>query len=196
MYKIRFLLPLLLICVLFLPGCGKEAVQPTQAPAAEQTAFTPITPGRLTIAVSPDLAPMEFVTYPSDDSECLLAGFDISLGEYLAAAMELEVQWLPMDFDSCLEAVEEGRADMAISAVAWTATRAEKFSLSIPYSPYKGTADVVVMATDAEALTEIVNTVLSQAESAGCYAQWYTHAKDDAINGYEVSFDSRGQVIS
>lgn len=201
MVKIRTkLLPLVL---LLLAGCAKEAPQAAPALPAEpapaetaQTLFVPVTPGRLSIAVSPDLAPMEFVIPAgADESAFLLAGFDISLGEHLAQAMELEAVWLPMDFESCLRAVEDGTADMAISSVAWTAARAEKFNLSNPYIPYKGTADVVVMAMGADALTRTVNTVLEQAEQAGCYTQWYSQAKADALGGMEITFGSDGAVL-
>lgn len=193
---------LILLLSFLLTGCTAEAApsQPSSEAApsseAQQSAFVPAVPGRLSIAVSPDLAPMEFVIPAEDDENTLLlAGFDISLGEYLADAMELEVQWLPMEFEDCLHAVEDGAADMAISSIAWTAARQERFSLSNPYIPYKGTADVVVMQSGAEALTQIVNTVLEQAEQAGCYTQWYSQAKTDALSGVEVTFGSSGPVL-
>lgn len=211
-FPVKPILFFILVCAL--SGCAKEAppAAPTvpaetgqavpaeagQAVPAEtgQTTFVPITPGFLSIAVSPDLAPMEFVVpSPEGEDTLLLAGFDISLGEYLADALELEVQWLPMGFEGCLSAVENGTADMAISSVAWTAARQERFNLSNPYIPYNGTADVVVMRTGADALTQTVNTVLEQAKQAGCYAQWYSQAKTDALNGVEITFGSDGAAL-
>lgn len=191
--------PILFIVLVFLlSGCAKEAppAAPTVPAETGQTAFVPVTPGFLSIAVSPDLAPMEFVVpSPEGGDAFLLAGFDISLGEYLADALELEVRWLPMGFEECLSAVENGSADMAISSVGWTAARQERFNLSNPYIPYQGTADVVVMQAGADALTQTVNTVLEQAEQAGCYARWYSQAKTDALKGVEITFDADGAPL-
>lgn len=200
MKKLHCAVILLLILPMLFPGCAKQEKAPIPESSeieteTEQKHFIPVTPGKLTIAVSPDLAPMEFVVAADGSDDILLAGFDISLGEYIASAMELKVTWLPMDFESCLDAVENKTADMAISAVAWTTERQARFRLSDAYVPYKGTADVVVMHADASALAETVNTILAQAEEAGCYAPWYTEAKEKARTGYEVSFDSHGQVI-
>lgn len=196
---------LFFILVCALSGCAKEAppAAPTvpaetgQAVPAEirQTAFVPITPGFLSIAVSPDLAPMEFVVPSSEEETLLLAGFDISLGEYIADGLELEVMWLPMGFEGCLAAVEDGTADMAISSVKWTDSRQARFNLSDPYIPYKGTADVVVMHAGADALTRSVNTMLAQAEQAGCYALWYAQAKTDALKGVEITFGADGAPL-
>lgn len=191
--------PILFIVLVFLlSGCAKEAPQsePSIPAETEPAVFVPVTPGFLSIAVSPDLAPMEFVVpSPEGGDAFLLAGFDISLGEYLADALELEVRWLPMGFEECLSAVEDGTADMAISSVGWTAARQERFNLSDPYIPYQGTADVVVMRTGADALTQTVNTVLEQAEQAGCYTRWYSQAKTDALGGMEVTFGPDGTPL-
>ncbi len=198
MAKFRSQWILTIVLAFLLCGCARKAPPAESTAPAEtgQAAFSPIVPGRLSIAVSPDLAPMEFVIPAEDDeNELLLAGFDISLGEYLADALELEVQWLPMGFEDCLHAVEEGTADMAISSIAWTASRQERFNLSNPYIPYTGTADVVVMHAGADALTQTVNTVLEQAEQAGCYTRWYAQAKTDALNGVEITFGSDGAVL-
>lgn len=199
-FRAKIIFPLVL---LLLSGCAKiapqaEPISPAESAPPETTmaAFVPVTAGKLSIAVSPDLAPMEFVI-PAEHSEneLLLAGFDISLGEYLADALELEANWLAMDFDSCLLAVEEGTADMAISSIAWTAAREERFNLSNPYIPYKGTADVVVMPAGADSLMQSVNTALELAEQAGCYSQWYSQAKTDALSGVEITFGSDGAVL-
>ena len=42
-----------------------------------------VTPGKLTVAISPDFAPMEFVIY-TEDGSTEYAGFDVMLAEYLA----------------------------------------------------------------------------------------------------------------
>ena len=85
--------------------------------------------GKLTVAISPDFAPMEFVIY-TEDGSTTYAGFDVMLAEYLAKEMGLELQLMPMDFGACQTAVQMGTVDMSISGFSKTDERAENFCLS------------------------------------------------------------------
>ena len=85
--------------------------------------------GKLTVAISPDFAPMEFVIY-TEDGSTTYAGFDVMLAEYLAKELGLELQLMPMDFGACQTAVQMGTVDMSISGFSKTDERAENFCLS------------------------------------------------------------------
>jgi polar amino acid transport system substrate-binding protein len=85
--------------------------------------------GKLTVAISPDFAPMEFVIY-TEDGTTQYAGFDVMLAEYLADGLGLELQIMPMDFGACQTAVQMGTVDMSISGFSKTAERAENYNLS------------------------------------------------------------------
>ena len=85
--------------------------------------------GKLTVAISPDFAPMEFVIY-TEDGSTTYAGFDVMLAEYLAKEMGLELQIMPMDFGACQTAVQMGTVDMSISGFSKTEERAENYCLS------------------------------------------------------------------
>ena len=87
-----------------------------------------VTPGKLTVALSPDFAPMEFV-----DMDGNFAGFDVSLAQYIADELGLELVIMPMSFDACQTAVEMGSVDMAISGFSWTEKRAQYYNLSDYY---------------------------------------------------------------
>ena len=145
MKKIIALALATLMALSLFAGCGAtapEATPATEAPAADApVADAPATEapaasniklvneGKLTVAISPDFAPMEFVIF-GDDGSAQYAGFDVMLAEYLAAEMGLELQIMPMDFGACQTAVQMATVDMSISGFSKTEERAENYSLS------------------------------------------------------------------
>lgn len=100
-------------------GCG----------ASTSSEFKPVVDGKLTVAISPDFAPMEFVIY-TEEGTTQYAGFDVMLAEYLAEGLGLELNIMPMDFGACQTAVQMGKVDMSISGFSKTAERAENYNLS------------------------------------------------------------------
>ncbi|MBQ4425587.1 MAG: transporter substrate-binding domain-containing protein [Lachnospiraceae bacterium] len=120
-------------------GCG-------QAEAKVKT----ITPGVLTVALSPDFAPMEFVD-TSKTGQDQYVGFDVFLAKYLAEEFELKLEIKPMGFDACQAAVQAGAVDMSISGFSYLPERAENFNLSDYY--YAGeneTAQIIITSAENE----------------------------------------------
>ena len=122
---ISMLLAVLMIASLF-AGCGAS-----QAPAANSGIKT-VTPGKLTVAISPDFAPMEFVD-PSKEGQDMYVGFDVTLSKYIAESMGLELVIMPMSFDACQTAVYSGTVDISVSGFSWTEERAENYNISNYY---------------------------------------------------------------
>ena len=118
---VSLLLSVLMIAGIF-AGCGSTA---TNDSANVKT----VTSGKLTVATSPDFAPMEFVD-PTKEGQDMYVGFDLTLAAYIADSMGLELEIMPMSFDACQTAVYAGTVDMAISGFSWTEERAEKYNLS------------------------------------------------------------------
>lgn len=115
-----------------LAGCGKTTdPNPTQSDGPV-TEFTTVEAGKLTVALSPDFAPMEFVDVTKTGQDQFV-GFDPTLARYIAAELGLELVITPMDFNACQTAVSMGSVDMAISGFSWTAPRAENYNLSDTY---------------------------------------------------------------
>ena len=98
----------------------------------KNTNVSTITPGKLTVAISPDFAPMEFVD-PTKTGQDMYVGFDVILANYIADELGLELVIMPMSFDACQTAVYTGTVDMSISGYSWTSDREEKFNLSDYY---------------------------------------------------------------
>ena len=131
-------------------GCKKEAKKTT-----------------LTVAISPDFAPMEFVD-TSKTGQDQYVGFDITLANYLAQELGLTLELKAMSFDACQTAVQLGSVDMSISGFSWTAEREENFLLSDYYVAGDNETKQVVIT-----LKEKENTVT---ESAG-FSGWKVGAQ-------------------
>ena len=89
-------------------------------------------PKTLTVAISPDFAPMEFVDTTKTGQDQYV-GFDISLAKFIAQEMGRTLVLKPMSFDACQAAVQTGSVDMSISGFSYTAERAENYNLSDYY---------------------------------------------------------------
>ena len=91
-----------------------------------------VTEGKLTVAISPDFAPMEFVD-PTKTGQDMYVGFDVILANYVADSLGLELVLMPMSFDACQTAVYTGAVDMSISGYSWTEDREKNANLSNYY---------------------------------------------------------------
>ena len=128
---IALLLAVLMVAALF-TGCGKSSEN------------------ILTVATSPDFAPMEFCDV-SKTGQDQYVGFDIMLAKYIADELGMELEILPMSFDSCPTAVTSGKATLAISGFSWMEDRAANYNLSDYY--YAGdneTEQVIITLKDKE----------------------------------------------
>ena len=130
MKKIIALALATLMALSLFAACGASAPAATEAPAAP-TVKT-VTPGKLTVAISPDYAPMEFVD-PTKSGQDMFVGFDPTLAKYIAESMGLELMIMPMSFDACQTAVYAGTVDMSVSGFSWTEERAANYNISDYY---------------------------------------------------------------
>ena len=137
MKKILALTLSILMLVCTLSGCGSSNSGNSETYYEISGNFTDvsidtITEGKLTVAISPDFAPMEFVD-PTKTGQDMYVGFDVILANYIADELGLELVLMPMSFDACQTAVYAGTVDMSISGFSWTADRAENANLSTYY---------------------------------------------------------------
>ena len=114
------------------PGSNEDVSYYTVSGNFKNVSITTLTEGKLTVAISPDFAPMEFVD-PTQEGQDMFVGFDVTLSKYIAESLGLELVIMPMSFDACQTAVYTGTVDMSISGYSWTEDRAEKYNLSDYY---------------------------------------------------------------
>ncbi len=67
----------------------------------------------LLIGISPDYAPFAFLE-EDEDGERVCAGSDVSLGDYIAQELGVEARYVEMEFEECLEAVQDGEVDLVL----------------------------------------------------------------------------------
>ena len=107
--------------------------------------------GVLTVALSPDFSPMEFVDASKSGQEQYV-GFDVSLAKYIAEYIGVDLTIEAMGFDACQTAVYTATVPISISGWSWTEERAENYNLSDYY--YAGDNEteqvILVRAADTE----------------------------------------------
>ena len=134
--------------ILALAACGSSAPKENQALANIKKS------GVLTVALSPDFSPMEFVD-SSQEGQQSYVGFDVTLARYLAEELGVQLEIQAMSFDACQTAVSSGNIPISISGYSWTESRAENYELSDYY--YAGDNEteqvLLIRAEDAEKFT-------------------------------------------
>ena len=109
--------------------------------------------GRLTVATEPYFPPQEFID-ESKTGQDRFVGADMALARLIAERMGVALEIVPLDFAEVLTSVEEGRYDLAVSALAFTQNRAAVLELSKGY--YYSSEDVasgmLIRRADADSI--------------------------------------------
>ena len=148
-----------------LAACGSSTTETTAAAeteAAESTeetegveAVQTVTPGKLTVATSPDFAPYEF--YAIDETgEPHLAGFDMSLAQYIADYMGLELEVIPMDFDGTIMELSQGNVDLGMAGYSPSPDREDIMDFSDIY--ISGGQSFVCLKDNADKFASLEDT--------------------------------------
>lgn len=112
--------------------------------------------GKLLVAMEPYFPPQEFLDL-SKTGQAQFVGADVELAKRIAERMGVELEIVPMEFSRVLFAVADGECDLAISALAYTPSRAVMITLSKGYY-YSGTtvsSGMVIRTKDRDEITSI-----------------------------------------
>jgi polar amino acid transport system substrate-binding protein len=144
---IAVILAVLMLTALCACGAKKE-----EAPA---NPYGLVSPGKLTVATSPDFAPYEF--YAIDGSgDPQLAGFDIALAGYIAAKMGLELEMVPIDFDGVLMELQTKKVDLGIAGLSPDPDRMNSMDFSDIY--YMGGQSFVTVKGNEDKFQTLADT--------------------------------------
>lgn len=116
--------------------------------------FETVTPGKLTVATSPDFAPYEF--YAIVDGEPVLAGFDVALAQYIADYLGLELEIIPMDFDGVLNELASGGVDLGMAGLSPDPKRMDAMDFSDVY--YQGGQSFVTTQANKDLFKSLEDT--------------------------------------
>ena len=142
----------LLCCAVFALGsCKKESQSAAYDKALAAIDYDPSQYTKtLTVARSPDFAPMEFYDTAKSGNDAIV-GFDVLLATFIAKELGMKLVIDPMSFDASMAAVTSGNADLAISGFSWTAKRAETFLISDYYVAGENETEQILITTKEKA---------------------------------------------
>lgn len=119
----------------------------TEAATEAAAELTTVTPGKLTVATSPDFAPYEFYAIGEDGTPAL-AGFDMALAQYIADYVGLELEVVTVDFDGVLSELQTKSVDLGMAGLSPDEKRMGIMDFSDLY--YKGGQSLVTVKANAE----------------------------------------------
>jgi polar amino acid transport system substrate-binding protein len=93
--------------------------------------------GKIVVGTSADYPPFEFI---NEENE--FDGFDIVLMEEIANRLGVEIEWQDIAFDGLIAALQAGKIDSIIAAMAATPERDEQVDFTINY--YEGSDAILV----------------------------------------------------
>ena len=110
--------------------------------------------GYIELCTEPYFAPFEFVD-PSKTGDDQYVGVDIEIAKYIAEKIGVELRIVPLDFTAVLAGIADGKYDMAISAIAYSPSRAEAMRLSNVYKPNSGGYGFLTRAEDVDKYSSV-----------------------------------------
>ena len=139
------------LMMLSLVACGKksdeEPVVADDGNETVETGYKLVSDGILTVSMSTDFAPMEFVDLTKTGQEKYV-GSDVELAKFIADYLGLELLIKPMDFDTCQASVANCIVDCSISGYSYTAQRAASYLLSEDYFSEGDSGQVALIAKE------------------------------------------------
>ncbi len=139
------------LMMLSLVACDKkseeEPVVADDGNETVETGYKLVSDGVLTVSMSTDFAPMEFVDLTKTGQEKYV-GSDVELAKFIADYLGLELLIKPMDFDTCQASVANGIVDCSISGYSYTAQRAASYLLSEDYFSEGDSGQVALIAKE------------------------------------------------
>ena len=131
---IAIVLAALMVCAMLTACGGKEA-----------SGLKTVEPGKLIMATNAAFPPYEFI----EGNE--VVGIDAEIAGAIAEKLGLELQIDDMEFDSIIESVKGGKADMGLAGMTVTEERKEVVNFTASYA----TGVQVVIVTEDSAITSV-----------------------------------------
>lgn len=110
--------------------------------------------GVLKVGLSADYSPFEF--HALIDGKDKIVGADVDLMNAIGKELGVKVEFMDMDFDAVLTALQQGKVDMAASGISATPERKESFDFSINY--YNPPMVLVINKKNADTITSVDDT--------------------------------------
>lgn len=161
--KFTTIISMLVLCTLMLgmlTGCGSSKADPAADVAVPDwinslsdegiaAAKAIIANGKLVLGTSADYAPFEFHTEINGTDT--IVGFDISIAQYMAEQLGVELEIVDMSFDNLLISLNKGDFDIVLAAMSSNEERAKAIDFSNEY--YLSNNVILVQKQNADKYT-------------------------------------------
>ena len=161
--KFTTIISMLVLCTLMLgmlTGCGSSKADPAADVAVADwinslsdegiaAAKAIIANGKLVLGTSADYAPFEFHTEINGTDT--IVGFDISIAQYMAEQLGVELEIVDMSFDNLLISLNKGDFDIVLAAMSSNEERAKAVDFSNEY--YLSNNVILVQKQNADKYT-------------------------------------------
>ena len=161
--KLTTIISMLALCTLMLgmlTGCGSSKADPAVDVAVPDwinslsdegiaAAKAIIANGKLVLGTSADYAPFEFHTEINGTDT--IVGFDISIAQYMAEQLGVELEIVDMSFDNLLISLNKGDFDIVLAAMSSNEERAKAVDFSNEY--YLSNNVILVQKQNADKYT-------------------------------------------
>ena len=127
------------------PAASTPAVSTPAASTPADPGFTTAVAGKLTMATNAAFPPYEYIEGGK------VVGIDAEIAGAIAAKLGLELQIDDMEFDSIIEAVKGGKADIGLAGMTVTDERKESVDFTATYA----TGVQVVIVTENSPITSV-----------------------------------------
>lgn len=105
----------------------------------------------LTVVLSPDYAPYEFIADITKSGYMQYGGADVEVAKFIAKELGMKLKITSAAFDLCPSEVNAGKADLSISGFSWTPKRAENYELSKTYfAEGDGKQQILILKENAD----------------------------------------------
>ena len=131
---IALALAMLLVCAMMV-GCGNKA----------QAGLKTVESGKLIMATNAQFPPYEYIESNQ------IVGIDVEIAAAIAEKLGLELQIDDMEFDSIIESVKNGKADIGLAGITVTEERKENVNFTDSYA----TGVQVVIVAENSAITSV-----------------------------------------
>lgn len=169
-----------------LSACGGSSASSKSSSSASSNGYSLVKDGTLTVATSPDYAPMEY----QQNGE--IKGYDIAIVKEVAKRLNLKVDVQNQSFDSLVAQVAGGtKFDCSISSITINEERSEQVKFSDPY--YDSNLAIVVLSSSEATSKDQLNGKPVGAQSGSSGEEW---AKENLKNSEYTPFQETPDMLA
>lgn len=151
----------------------------------------------LTVVLSPDYAPYEFIVDVTKSGYKQYAGADVEVAKFIAKELGMKLKINSASFDLCPSEVNADKADLSISGYSWTPKRAENYELSNTYfAEGDGKQQVLILKENAEKYKSLADLNKAEVKVAAQGGSLQDELVDEYLpNATKENFENIDQAV-